>query len=51
MTHWLSIKCPNSRPWPSSHRFAVDADSGAGPYSSVSKISATLHPESEGGVG
>ena len=36
------MKCPNFRPWSSSHAYATSGDSGAGPYSKVLKTEATV---------
>ena len=37
-THWLLMKWPKLLPWSSSQALATAGDSGAGPYSSVSKM-------------
>ena len=37
-THVLLMKCPKLRPWSSNQALATAGDSGAGPYSNVSKI-------------
>ena len=42
MCHLLLTKCPNFRPWSSSHAYATSGDSGAGPYSKVLKTEATV---------